>query len=507
MALLLTISEVDKTGSVEANSLKIQNILTRRRDTASFNILTHTGDSYLPRLGEEVVIYDSSGELGAQTWDDMDEAWEDTDRTWEGTEKIFGGVIVEIESTAMAYGTVRHNIQCQDYTRLLDKRLVPDSFTDKTVDEIIAALKDLYFPEDFTINNVDAPILIQSISFKYMPLAKAIEKLADILNYDWYVDYDKDVHFFARETVLAPFNLADNDGSYRYDSLIIRRDNSQLRNSIIVRGGEYEAANYTSDIVADGAQTDFLLPYRYEGYRATLTGRVLNIGRDGVDDEDLFDAMHNRDEKFIRFRESRKPTVGSVITSGGKPLLPVIVKYNSSESIRATASAESNDNFTSDGIYEYLVVDPNITSKAAARQRAQAEILAYATTLSEGEFITEVAGLKAGQRITITSASRGIDENFVINKVEVSQFSSDTLQYHISLITTKTFDLIDVLQDLILGSLDKVQIKEGEVQDIVLAFEDEFSLTDTLGTFTTDGPPYTYATGSNDVGYNFGTYT
>lgn len=481
MALQLTISGIDKTRQVESNSLRIQNILTRRRDTCSFSILTHTGDNYVPSLGREVIVYD-------------------------GATKIFGGVITGIDSSAIAFGTVRHEIQCQDYTRLLDKRLVPNSFTNKTVNEIISTLKDLYFPEGFTINNVDAPVLIQSISFKYMPLAKCIERLAEILNYDWYVDYDKDVHFFSKETVFAPFNLSDSDGSYRYTSLIIRRDNSQIRNSIIVRGGEYEAANYTSDFEANGVDTIFPLPYKYEGFRATLTGQVLNLGVDGVDDENLYDAMHNRDEKILRFRESRKPNTGSVITAGGKPLLPVIVRYSSSQDIQATASAESNATFTSDGIYEYLIVDKNITSKESARQRAQAEILANATTLSEGEFVTEVSGLRAGQQININSASRGIDEDFVINKVEITQFSSNTLVYKISLITTKTFDLIDVLQRLILGSLEKIEIKDGEVQDYVLAFSDSFGLSDITPTITTDSPPYTYSPGANDVGYNFGTY-
>ena len=99
--------------------------------------------------------------------------------------------------------------------------------------------------------------------------------------------------------------------------------------------------------------------------------------------------------------------------------------------------------------------------------------MAYAQTLSEGEFITETSGLQAGQRIFIDSASRSVAEYFVINKVEIIQRDKDNLQYHVSLITTRTFDVIDILQRLLLESTKKIVISQGETIDLVEAFPAE----------------------------------
>ena len=143
MAIQLTISGTDRTRKVKINSIKIDNILTNKRDTCSFVIVENSGDTYKPNLGNEVVVYD-------------------------GATKIFGGIIVSMDSTPGVIGIVEHAIKCQDYTRLLDHRLIPDAFTSKTVNEIITTLFTNYFPSGFTMNNVDAPVTIDYVSFILM---------------------------------------------------------------------------------------------------------------------------------------------------------------------------------------------------------------------------------------------------------------------------------------------------------------------------------------------------
>lgn len=423
----------------------------------------------------------------------------------DGSTKVFGGIITSMESKAESYAVIIHTVECQDYTRLLDHKLVPDGFENKTVAEILTSLRDSYFT-GFTLNNVVAPVLVQSVNFNYLPVSKCIEQLAKLINYDWYVDYDKDLHFFAKETVPAPFDVTDDGGNYRYDSLVIRKDNSQIRNSIIVRGGEYVAAQTTSEIEANGVDAYFPLPYKFKDFEATLTGDPLNIGIDNIDDPDNYDALYNFQEKILKFKDEDTPSVGSVIRFGGKPYLPVIVRYRSPASIESMMSAESSGTFTSDGIYEYLIQDKTITSRESARQRAQAEILAYAQTLSEGEFVTETSGLRAGMSINIISTSRGIDETFIINKVSITQFTKDQFLYNISLITTRTMDLIGVLQKLLLESTKDIQINPNETSDIVFAFDDEAQFTDTLGTFSTHGTTYRWGPSSNQGRWNFATW-
>lgn len=473
MALVVTINGTDRTDKVAKDSLKIENILTRKRDSCKFKIVSHAGDTYAPSLGQEVII------------------------TLNGT-RVFGGIIVDREQKALTYNLFEWQIVCDDYTRLLDRRLIPDTYENTTVDAILADIQTNYMPTGFTITNVDCPVTVKYVRFNYVPVSKAIEQLAELAGYDWYVDYSKDIHFFAPTTNPAAIDIEDNNGSHEYESLVIRTDNSQIRNAIVVRGGEYLGLSFTGEIEANGTDYVFPLPYRFTEFRATLTGDPLTIGTDYIDDPDTKDALYNFNEKVIKFKTGDTPTVGSVLRYSGLPHLPVIVKVKSQDSIATLSASEGGD-----GISEYLIVDKSINSKQGARQRALAEIQIYASTLSEGEFRTETTGLKAGQRIRINSASRGVDQYFVINKVTLAQWGTDSFIYEVSLISTKSFDFIDVMTRLLLAETKKIEISENETVDILHTFEEDLTISDSVTATTTAGP-YEYDVGAR---YGFSTYS
>lgn len=464
MSIVVTIAGTDVTERIQANSLKIENVLTQKRDLCSFTILSHSGNPITPVVGQEVVVTYDPGT---------------------GSGRVFGGVITELNQTALAFGLMQWKVDCQDYTRLLDRKLIPDRYEDETVDDIIADWAARYFPVGFTTNGVDADVVIKAVSFNYKPISKCLDDLAKATGYDWYVDSYKDLHFFQSQNNPAPFDVEDDNGTYEYDSLIIRRDNSQVRNTIIVRGGEYLGAQFTSDIQTNGVDFIFPLGYRYADFAASLTGEKLNVGIDYIDNPDHFDALYNFQEKILRFRESRRPSNGSTLLVSGKPYLPVIVRQSSPAAI-ATMSAAEGDN----GVYEYLILDKTITSKEAARQRARAEMATYASTLSEGEFRTESHGLRAGMKIRVNSVSRGIDENFIINKVVFTQFGDSDFHYQISLITTRSFDLVDLLIRLSLSQNEQITISDTEVAEILVSLSETGTLADSLGTFTAIQTPY-----------------
>lgn len=476
--LSLTINGVERADYVEFGSLEITNIITRQVDECTFNILSHPNKSYRPIVGEEVIIMD-------------------------GATKIFAGIIVTMDTIGNAFPSVVHQVSCVDYTRILDKRLVVETYENMTVDAIIADLKVGYFPSGFTINNVNAPVLVESVTFNYKPISKCLEELADLIGYDWYVDYDKDVHMFSKESTTAPFDLEDDTGTFVNDSLVIRRDNTQLRNTIVVRGGEYLGANFTSEIVADGEQNYFPLSYRFREFAATLTGTPLNVGIDNIDNPNTHDCLYNFQEKILKFRETRKPSVNSTIRVSGLPYLPVIVKYKSQPAIDATISREGGD-----GVYEYLIIDKSINSKEGARQRARAEIEAYSDSISEGTFITYRGGLIAGQQLRINSVSRGVDEFFVINRVRMRQRTRTDMEYEVSLMTTRTFGMIDILQKLLLSETKKLVIDPNETIDLVES-ADETILVEEVMTGSLVHNPISETTTVDESftnnGLNFGT--
>jgi hypothetical protein len=104
----------------------------------------------------------------------------------------------------------------------------------------------------------------------------------------------------------------------------------------------------------------------------------------------------------------------------------------------------------------------------------------YATTLTEGEFETLTTGLRAGQKILVNSTSRAINESYIINKVTLAQFDYQSFSYKISLITTKSFDLIDFLSRLLQGENKKIEINADEVIDLVENVDEAITMTETF---------------------------
>ena len=87
MSIQVTINGTDRTKQVNANSIQIQNILTRKRDTCDFEMVYRAGDPVTPVIGQEVIVYLSST-------------------------KVFGGVITELEQSSPVYGSINWRVSC-----------------------------------------------------------------------------------------------------------------------------------------------------------------------------------------------------------------------------------------------------------------------------------------------------------------------------------------------------------------------------------------------------------
>ncbi|KKK58019.1 hypothetical protein LCGC14_3048650, partial [marine sediment metagenome] len=179
------INDVLATKSVERNSLIRENILTRQVDRARFTIKKYGSVHVLnPTVGQEVEIYNDGI-------------------------KIFGGIIIKVTQRIQQYKILFFDVECEDYTRLLDRKLVINSYKNQTIQEIIEDINN-NFLTGFTINNVTGGSReVAYIAFNYIPVSQALQRLADLISFDWYVDFDKDIHFFAKETSFAPFEIND----------------------------------------------------------------------------------------------------------------------------------------------------------------------------------------------------------------------------------------------------------------------------------------------------------
>lgn len=136
---------------------------------------------------------------------------------------------------------------------------------------------------------VDGGQVVQYVAFNYVHPSKAIQKLAELFNWNWYVDPNKDIHYFDIFDETSPFDLSDGtpttSGNYVHKSLELVDKVDQLRNAIYVRGGDYLAASLPDNISnqVDGVNNKFRLAFKYANYTLTVGGIRKAVGIDNID--------------------------------------------------------------------------------------------------------------------------------------------------------------------------------------------------------------------------------
>ncbi|PKM88304.1 hypothetical protein CVU83_01905 [Candidatus Falkowbacteria bacterium HGW-Falkowbacteria-2] len=337
-----------------------------------------------------------------------------------------------------------------------------------TIETIIDNLISSYAP-GFTTNNVIGTFTIAKIVFNEMYLSDCLKKLAEIVKYDWYVDEEKDIHFFPKFTNTAPFNLTDSSGNYINETLNRTIDGTQIVNQVKVRGGESDGELYTDIITVKGANTKaFTLPYKFSGLTIAVdTGAGFvskTVGQDFKDDPSTKDCLYNFNDKTVKF-----PAVladGNKIQFSGYPKVPIKSVISNTGSIATY------------GLREKIINDPSIVDMTTARKRAKAELLAYQSGSNEISFETYTSGLRAGMVINLDSSRRSTVDNYVIKKITFKTKSSEEFSYIVSAITTNKLQLLDLLQKLVVK--DQGDINDSEIAETILTDLSDIDITELI---------------------------
>jgi hypothetical protein len=465
----ILINSVDKKDDIILNTFSIKNNINNKTDECQFTIRKTTSHSYVPELNDEVVVTNNSV-------------------------NIFGGFIVRINTVSNTNTEVLYEVQCSDYSVYLKRKLVIDRYENETVKDIIDDLLTNYADEAITTDNVSINKVLTSIAFNGLTVAECLDKLADLLNAYWYIDNDKDIHFFYKNTEEAPFDLTDTSSNYIYNTLKIEEDITQLKNRVTVRGGSNPSDTNRIELIVsqDDDQDIFPLGYKFASLPVVKVNDVaVTVGTEYLTDDLTVQCQWSFQEKSIRFTSGNIPTSGDIITIEGKILIPVIVRISNNASI------------SDFGVFEYQINDPTIKSNDQAIERAISELNSYSNEIHDGSFRTYNDGLKAGQLININSTLRGKNIDAIIQSVSIRPHDKDNFVYAIDFATTKTLGIIEWLQK----RLKDEDITEDEQETLLKYFmiEESFSFTDEVVDITITSPPYVYD--DPDANWNFSTWS
>src|SRR5665213_629231 len=190
----------DISSSVDWRSLHGVSVLTKENATLQFNVRVGSGQTYpaktVPAIGDTIKLYDSTG-------------------------LIFGGTVTESEATISGL-LLTWQITVSDWGYLFDGTLVKKNYAMMDPSAIVADIVATFCAgKGFTTNHVQVGnFLVPSIKFNYQQPTKALESLAKLIGWDWYIDPNKDVHFFLGDVEgaigeggLAPILVDANGGN------------------------------------------------------------------------------------------------------------------------------------------------------------------------------------------------------------------------------------------------------------------------------------------------------
>jgi hypothetical protein len=392
-----------------------------------------------------------------------------------GTDPVlwFGGNIVSAPQGRLVYGKYQYAVSCNDHSMALQKRLVNGTYDNMTAGEIATAIIRDYAPELGTAFIDDGP-LISLISFSYQYPDQCLNTLCEKTGMDFYVDPEKNVHMFTYETNIAPYELNEDSSGGTYRDLVIVPDISQLRNRIIVRGGYELSQLYTEDTrLAFANQTAFDLkhvpfaPVSFYVNGVLKTLGVENIDRSGVD------FIVNQSNKVIKCLDHAPLSNTDTYYATYKYQLPIFCQVDDEESIANMKAITEGD-----GVYEFVIVDQTIETKAAAKMRAIAEKDMYGNPLVAGSFITSQWGYHSGQVLTINLPSRNINTSVLVQRVSAQDMGAGIFEFTVEF-ATKLKGLTSFLLYLF-DNGKKVFDRTDEILTLFKITKDSVTVTDSV---------------------------
>lgn len=401
MSRHLYIAGVDRIADLERGSLRIEQALTYQIDTCSFSV---KGEQ--PAEGEEVIVEDD--ELG----------------------RLFAGIIVKVElgRTFPDKSIKVWNVDCDDYTAFLDRRLVVESYENMSASDIFLDIVTKYCP-GFTVTGVrpGAPVIESTgAEFEYKPPSECFKWLCDYVGWHWQPDYYKDLHFFSTEELANPAPMVLRPGGkFRFGKHSI--DTQGLRNRVYVRGGTMLSDPWTYEVQADGSARAWVLPHKPHDIQVRVGGVLKTCGIENVHEESDYDFLMNYQEKYVRCSaQTPTPAAGTTLSFTYRYEIDVITMVEDIASQQAIAKVQGGD-----GVYEHVIVDDSLTTIDAAEAAGLADLREHANPRVKGSFETEVPGWAPGQLVTINLPDRGITGTFLVQKVVITPCTAEKWTFRV----------------------------------------------------------------------------
>jgi len=447
----------DITEYVLPETITITDSLRIKADTLSFDMAIEGGRISKLKAHNQIYVWDNflTGDL------------------------IFGGVISSVTERMLNPTSFLYTIEAVDWTRFFDRRLVNETYVDQKAEDIVKAIIKTYTygidPDGRKIELFgyqkyvkSSGITIPTITFDHVHPSACISEVAEKIGWSWYIDFEKEVHFFSQEENLADplitrgYTLYADSDLESYGNLEITDTFAEIKNCIIVRDAKFKDTvqqeftwdNHRSALgefpeepwCPSGVSKDTILSYIIGTIYDKTTDLPISVqpsitiwleyvdGRPGDGRGDVRTIFFRFPKSFRlsdRFFSEWKKNTDWEIRFKYYPIVDPPQPYFAEK--LSISLVQVREGAGSDGIYEYLLSAPEVYSEEGEETEMVARRLLdrYARPTIRGSFISFAKGWRAGQRFVLKSDIREINETVWVQNVTTRVLPTGRLEYAI----------------------------------------------------------------------------
>ncbi len=336
----------------------------------------------------------------------------------------------------------------------------------------------------FTLHNVNPTLEFADFRAPQIKPTQLMQQLAKALEFTWYIDFERDVHFVDRTIQSCFYSITEN--SENFNNLVTEVDASQVGNRIIIEGGERQSTSFYKQVVrGDDHAREWLLKNKFaeltifldnnsstDTMEASTNTTTVNATGHGLATGDYI-VNRTRDDavRQVTVVNANQFTVEAVPSQTNGDTFSKFatavdvgveglddeadfdyVANSNEKSVRAslqTTTLTQNDfllfvykervqirfQYTDsasanalkalgigDGVFDLdKVTDRNITDTTTALSLAQAKVNEFANPVISGSLQTNYNGFKVGDVLNVVDTNRNISGDFVIQKISAKQ--------------------------------------------------------------------------------------
>lgn len=422
------------------------------------------------------------------------------------TERYFAGLLTAFEKHEVG-PELDYICEAQDYTVLLEKSIINQEWEEDTDDTaVLTAIRSNADPDltdfDFTthVENVGS---ITQLRLPRKTVREALNELANRVGAEWYIDYNKNLHWFDAEDSRAPYNISDSpdlSNTYPCSGLVQSVDGLDVINRVTVVGGDYLSDDVTHEYAGNGEQDRFVVPHRYraastesavvveENTNTDLSPSwsALTVGTKYIDDGAGKDVLWAFQERYFEFA-SAPSDLNKSWRVKGRYEVPLRVR------VRSDSSYDRYGRW-----FEDVIIDETIKTKEEARARGKVKLAESALGKTVYSCRVYEPGLRAGHIVGVVNSNFSLSDDFLIRRLTRTFAGGGYIVDELEL-----GDYLPDLYDLMVKAsraATKVEWREDEVLDELLEHEDELAFTEGTHTVSATSSPYNWGSFNWDFG-------